>query len=327
MNRRQFVAAAAAAATATAAPPKSKMGIATTCYLSYWRPKDMIEFAEHCAAMGAGGVPSQVPPDIAKFRSTYEKAGMFYEAMLSLNTDITAGIKRAKEAGAVAGRVGALSGRRYETFPTMEAWKKFVSDSRVKIAAAAKAAEAEKFPLALENHKDWTLEDALGLMKEFGGEYFGILLDTGNNISLLDDPHEFVEKLAPYALATHLKDMDYQEHPLGFEMSEVAFGEGQLDMKGIIATIQKARPKTKMTLEMITRNPLVVPCLTSKYWVTMPNRSAVSLAKTLEMVRARKSKTPLPRMDSFDDSQRRRLEDENVKWCLNVAREQYGLSA
>ncbi len=326
MNRRQFAAASIAATAAmSAAPPRCQMGVATTCYLSYWRPRDMQEFLEHCIDMGAGGVQSQIPADIPKHRARREQAGLFYESMLPLSGDIVGGIRKSKEAGAVAARLGALSGRRYESFATMDEWKKFVDEARTKIAIAAKAAEAEKFPLALENHKDWTREDALALMKEFGGEYFGILLDTGNNISLLDETQELVEKLAPYALSTHLKDMGWQEHPDGFEMSEVPFGEGQLDMKRIIDTIRRARPNTKMTLEMITRNPLVVPCLTEKYWVTMPDRPASTLAKTLRTVRTDKPRQPLPRMDSLSPEERLRLEDDNVKWCLNVARERYGL--
>lgn len=328
MNRRTFMAATAAATTASATPPKSQMGIATTCYLSFWKPRDTFAFLEHCAERGAGGIQAAVPNDPAKLRARCEQLGMYYEAMLQLSADSDAmrsAIRKAKDTGAVAGRVGALSGRRYETFATMADWKKFVDESRKKIAVASKAAEAEKFPLALENHKDWTLEDALGLMKEFSHENFGMLLDTGNNISLLDDPYALVEKLAPYALSTHLKDMAWQEHPLGFEMSEMPFGEGQLDMKRIIDTIRKARPKTKMTLEMITRNPLVVPCLTPKYWETMPDRPAIYLAGTLNAVKQMKPRQPLPRMDQLNDAQRLKLEDDNVKWCLNVARERYGL--
>lgn len=328
MNRRTFLATAAAATAVSAAPPKSQMGIATTCYLSYWKPRDTHQFLEHCAERGAGGIQASLPADPAKLRARCEQLGMFYEAMLQLSTDgdaMRASIKKAKEAGAVAARVGALSGRRYETFSTMDEWKKFVADARAKIAVASKAASAEKLPLALENHKDWTVEDALGLMKEFGHENFGMLVDTGNNISLLDDPYALVEKLAPYAICTHLKDMAWQEHPTGFEMSEVVFGEGQLDMKRIVNTLRTARPKTKMTLEMITRNPLVVPCLTPKYWATMPERPATYLAGTLNAVRQLKPRQPLPRMDRLNDAQRLQLEDDNVKWCLNVAREQYGL--
>jgi sugar phosphate isomerase/epimerase len=327
MTRRGFAIAAAAASVA-AAPPKSQLGIATTCYLSYLRPRDAHQFLEFCHERGAGGIQAPLPAEPARFRARAEQLGMYYEAMFQLQPDVDAmreQMRRAREAGASAGRVGCLGGRRYETFATLEEWKKFVADSRAKITATAKAAEAEKFFIGMENHKDWTLEDALALMKEFGGEYFGILLDTGNNISLLDDPYELVEKLAPYTLLTHLKDMAWQDHASGFEMSEMVFGEGSLDMKRIIGTIRGARPKTRMVLEMITRNPLVVPCLTPKYWATMPNRGGLYLAGTLNAVKQIKARQPLPRMDHLDQAAKLRLEDDNVKWCLNVAREKYGL--
>ncbi len=328
MTRRTFSFTATAAATAFAAPPKSQMGVATTCYLSYWKPRDADLFLDHCQALGAAGVQSALPKEPAKFRARCEQAGMYYEAMLGLSTDaetMRRQMRMAKEAGALAGRVGCLSGRRYETFDTLDKWKAFVADSRAKVALAAKVAGEEKFTLALENHKDWTLEEMVALMKEFSGEYFGMLLDTGNNISLLDDPHEFCEQLAPYATSTHLKDMAWQPHPQGFEMSEMVFGEGQLDMPRIINAIRKARPKTKMTLEMITRNPLLVTCNTEKFWLTMGGRSGLPLAKTMKMVYTDKPRQPLPRMDHLDDGQKLRLEDDNVKWCLNVARERYGL--
>ena len=56
MLRRTFLASAAAASTAVAAPPRCRMGIAATCYLTVWRPKDSFQFLEHCDALGAGGV-------------------------------------------------------------------------------------------------------------------------------------------------------------------------------------------------------------------------------------------------------------------------------
>ena len=98
------------------------------------------------------------------------------------------------------------------------------------------------------------------LMKRNSSEYAGVCLDTGNNISLLDDPYEVVESLAPYTLATHVKDMGLARSPEGFLLSEVVWGKGVLDMKRIVGAIATARPKTKLTLEMITRNPLSVPC-------------------------------------------------------------------
>jgi hypothetical protein len=96
-------------------------------------------------------------------------------------------------------------------------------------------------------------------------------------------------------------------------------------MKQVVSTIRRARPKTRITLEMITRNPLEVPCLTDKYWVSFPDRNGRYLARTLRMIDENARKEPLPKLDALDRTAQMRLEEDNVKQCLYYAREQLGL--
>ncbi len=111
-------------------------------------------------------------------------------------------------------------------------------------------------PIAIENHKDWTLDDMSALLKAKSSEFLGVCLDTGNNVALLDDPMAVVEGLAPYAISTHFKDIAVEPYADGFLLSEVPLGEGMLDLPRIAATLAKARPATRLSVEMITRNPL-----------------------------------------------------------------------
>ena len=136
---------------------------------------------------------------------------------------------------------------------------------------------------------------------------------------------DVVERWAPFAVCTHIKDMAVREYPDGFLLSEVLLGDGFLDMKRIIDTIVKARPHTRLTLEMITRDPLKVPCLTDKYWVTFPSRSGSYLARTLTLVRSHKPSQPLPEVAGLARESVIRLEEENVRPCLEYARHQLGL--
>ena len=85
------------------------------------------------------------------------------------------------------------------------------------------------------------MDQQVALMKQYSSEYLGVCLDTGNNLSVLDDPMETVEKLAPYTFNVHLKDMATEEYAKGFLLSEVPLGEGMLDMKRIVGTIRRAR--------------------------------------------------------------------------------------
>jgi hypothetical protein len=125
---------------------------------------------------------------------------------------------------------------------------------------------------------------------------------------------EVVERLAPYAVSTHIKDMGVDEYPDGFLLSEVVIGQGMLDIPKIIGMVEKARPKTRMTLEMITRDPLKVPVFTDKYWATMPDRSGLHVARTMRTVRAKKSKLPV--ITSLSKAAQLRAEEENVRKCL-----------
>jgi 3-oxoisoapionate decarboxylase len=71
------------------------------------------------------------------------------------------------------------------------------------------AAEAggQGVTLAMENHGDFLAADSARLVDSVDSPYFRVTLDTGNNLRLLEDPLEVVRILAPYAVATHLKDI------------------------------------------------------------------------------------------------------------------------
>lgn len=329
MTRRTFLAAGAAAAASGAS--RTEMGIATTCFMTARRPKDTFEFLEYCHSLGAGGIQAPLASTdadyIARLRRRLEELGMYFEAMVSLPRDEITVFERtataAKEAGALALRTTAPGPRRYEAFDSREAWEATAARAKAGLKRAVPVVERLRVPLAIENHRDWTLEEFLGLLKEYSSEFVGVCLDTGNNIALLDDPMEVVERLAPYAVSTHIKDMGVEEYSEGFYLVEVPLGEGALDVARMVETIRRARPGVKWTLEMITRDPTPVPCLSPKYWTAMPPRDARDLARALQWVRAKQRK--LPRPAGLGAAPLLRLEEDNVKQCLDYARKRLGM--
>jgi len=302
------------------------MGIASTSYMTAWKPKDTYEFLEHCANLGAGGIQAPLtsiqPEYLKRLRTRAEQLGMYVEVMAGFPKQDASVFEQsliaAKAAGATVVRIGALSGRRYEAFTSLKSWNLFVAESKTGIERALAVASRQRIPVALENHKDWTVDELLAILRQYDSEYLGVLLDSGNNIALLDDPMQVVRSLAPYTLATHIKDMGVEEYPDGFLLAEVPLGEGILDIKEVCSVISKARPQTRLTLEMITRDPLKIPCLTSEYWITFPDRSGPVLAQTLRMIR--KNATKLPRVLSLPPSAQLALEEANVKRCIQYAR-------
>ncbi len=142
----------------------------------------------------------------------------------------------------------------------------------------------------------------------------------GNNLALLEDPVETVEALAPWAYSVHLKDMAIAEYEDGFLLSEVPLGEGFLDLKKLVVTVRKHHPEVQFGLEMITRNPLKIPCLTDGYWATFEDVSGQRLARMLALVRSHKPARPLPRLDGLSREQQMEREAENIRQCLAYAR-------
>ena len=327
----------------SSAAPLSKMGIASTSFMGAQIPgspaqpgaaqppmrmqgRDAYEFLEKCHALGAGGIQTSLNGDLKKLRTRADELGMYIEGMVSIprNGDTAAfekSLVNCKEAGVNVARAAMLSGRRYESFKNLAEWKKWVDDSHAAIIAAMPIIEKHKVVVALENHKDWTVEDFLKLLRTYQSEYLQVTLDFGNNISLLDDPYEVIEKLAPYAKSTHIKDMAVKPYADGFLLSEVPLGTGLLDLPRIVATVKKANPKTKFSLEMITREPLKVPCLTEKYWEVFPDRNGKYLAQTIKLVNEKKTNNPLPSIENLNAAERAKNEEANIKTCLRFVDE------
>lgn len=342
MNRREFLALTGAAISAISVrgsasdAGSTSMGVVQYSFSRSDKTKSALDFLEYCHSLGAGGVQvaldSTASEYAAKIRRRCQDLGMYFEAITSLPekdnlAEFEQRVVAAKQAGALCIRSACLPTRRYETFSTFDDWKKFTVDSRERLRLVLPILEKHKMLLGIENHKDWTADELAALLKEFSSEWLGACIDTGNNIALLDDPMEVVEKLAPYAVTTHIKDMAIDEYADGFRIAEVAMGRGVLDLKTIVATISHARPKAKFSLEMITRDPLEIPCLTEKYWITFPNRSGTDLARTLRLVRSHKPGEPLPQISKLDPAVRVSREEENVRKCLVYASQNLGLTS
>lgn len=299
---------------------RCSLGVSATSYLSVWQTIDTLEFLERCHGFGAAGIQAVLHGDPLAVRRRAEELGMYFEAMVPLpsgndTAEFEHSLKRAHTAGATALRAACLGTRRYETFHTFGVWQAHVSQSDRAIEAALPLLEKHKIPLGLENHKDWTADELVALMQKYSSEFFGVCLDFGNNISLLDLPMAAIEKLAPYTVTTHLKDIAVAPSDEGIFMSEVVLGSGVIDLRRAVQMIREARPGTRMTLEMITREPLEVPMLRDEYWATFAGKSPLDLARILRFVQQYKTDINLPL-----------AEDQNIRDCL-AAWQNTGLGA
>ena len=326
----------------SAAPsPERKLGVGMHSYGFAWKAAKegkpglkftgALSFLEYARSIGAAGVQVAIRPDereeAPRIRARTEALGMFFEGQLNVPKDDTdlarfeAEVKVIRAAGATVARTAILGTRRYETLKSAAEFRDFKERGSRSLALAGPVLKRHGLRLAIENHKDWLAPELVELLRKMSSEWVGACVDTGNSIALLEDPFAVVEALAPFAVSTHIKDMAVQESADGFLLSEVPIGDGFLDLPRMIATLRKADPRIALNLEMITRDPLRIPCLTPEYWATFGEMKAGQLAEALARVKQNNSRKPLPRTTGLSPAEQIQLEDTHVRQCLAWARE------
>jgi 3-oxoisoapionate decarboxylase len=350
VNRREMLLACAAPAVSALAVDlparsmQSKMGVVIHSYPNRQAAdrdsktpplSDPLTFIEHCHKIGAGGaqlgIGKRDADYVRKLRERLEATGLFLEGSIALPRErddverFAAEVRTAKEIGVSVLRTVMMPGRRYENFATAESFRETASKARQSLVLAEPVVAKADLRLAIENHKDWLTFELLEIVQRISSKHVGVTIDTGNSIALLEEPMTVVEACAPWAYSVHIKDMGVQEYGDGFLLSEVPFGTGFLDLKKMVATIRKARPEVRFNVEMITRDPLKVPCLSESYWATLDKLPGKQLAAALAMVRKHAAKQPLPKVSGLATEKRLEVEEQNVRLCLDYGRQHLGL--
>lgn len=318
------------------------MGGTPTAFSAHFRtaraggpPFDIVE---HCHQLGLAGVqtnpPSTDPAAIRKFREKIDSYQFHLVSDPRLPKDagevpaFDAQVKAFKEAGAVAFHA-ALTGRRYEDFTSFQPWKEMFEERQRWVQLAEPVLRKYKVPLGIENHKGWRSGEQAAWLNRLGSEWVGVCLDFGNNLSMCEDPMETVRTLAPFTVYTHIKDMGVAPYEDGFLLAEVPFGEGLIDLAGVIALLRQKDPNMIFNLEMITRDPLKIPVLTPKYWATFDDSYSPlpghDLAKVLSLVHKNPPKEALPKTAGMSLPEQVKLEDELNKKCVDYAHSKLGI--
>jgi sugar phosphate isomerase/epimerase len=345
MTRRSLLTSAAAALAALPLPAAlrgKRLGIVIHSYGKRWRGKysslkfppfeHALDVLDHVRGLGVGALQIMVggwTTDFAgKVRDTCESYSLQLEGSITLpknEQDVPRfenELRIAKEAGATIFR-SATGGRRYELFSSLEEFKHFKDNAFKSMQLAEPIARRQRVRIGIENHKDFHAAELAEMLGRLSSPHLGACVDTGNSIALLEDPMQVVETLAPFAVTTHIKDMAVQEMPQGFLLSEVPLGEGILDLPRMFALFEKHNPQMDYHLEMITRDPLDIPCLKPGYWATFPDKPGTELVRTINLVRERQA-AKLPKVAGLGTEAALVFEEENIVKCLRFAGEKLG---
>lgn len=296
------------------------------------------DFVEYCHSLGFGVVETRVNlgdadavRGLRQKLETYHMRGILDVPLPRDEAGVPAfdaALKTAREAGVLALHT-AMTQRRYEEFDDLDAFKRSFERNQKIVALSEPVLRKHRIRLGIENHKGWRSPEQAAWLKRVSSEWVGVHFDFGNNVSLCEDPSDTLRNLLPYIVSCHIKDMAVESYDEGFLLSEVPLGEGFLDIKAMVAAIQKKDPNIPFDLEMITRDPLKIPVFTQKYWVTfddsyspLPGRD---LAHVLDIVRKNKPKDPLPRTTGMPAEAQLKLEDDNVRKSIEYARKNLSL--
>ena len=296
---------------------------------------DSSSFYDYARHIGADGVQTSVAmldeSGAKRLREHVEETGGYFEGEIRLPTKesdlerFEHEVKLTLAAGGDVARTVLSGSRRYETWKSLDEFRTFRVQASKRLAWAEPIVRKLRLKLAVENHKDLTSDELAGLMREFSSEWIGVNVDTGNNIALLEDPHQTVETLAPFVMSVHLKDMSVQPYDQGFQLSEVTCAQGFLDLKRMVAVLCKANSELRFNLEMATRNPLLVPYLEDGFYATFPERKASHQEAAMLRVKANPPKQPPPTILGKPMTQQLVDEEANNQSSLTWLHQQFSV--
>ncbi|MET0345262.1 MAG: sugar phosphate isomerase/epimerase family protein [Casimicrobiaceae bacterium] len=154
----------------------------------------------------------------------------------------------------VARRVGArvmrICGGGRRTRP--DRWDEHKRGLVAQLRPLVDEAQAHGVVMAIENHIDLLADEMVDLIETIGSPWLGVCYDTANNLRMLEDPVVVARKLAPYARATHVKDVTAQKgDPKTFAFwPSVPLGRGLIDLPEVLARLDDAKFDGLLALEI-----------------------------------------------------------------------------
>lgn len=166
--------------------------------------------------------------------------------------DLERHIGVAKRLGASVMRI--VGGSRRTRVPRWSVHKRQLVRMLSKLVGAA---EEHGVVLAIENHIDLLAEEMADLITTIDSPWLGVCLDTGNNLRLFEDPLDAARTLAPFARATHIKDISVlRGDPKQFAFwPSVPLGAGLIDLPAVLALLRRHKYRGLLAVEVDFLHP------------------------------------------------------------------------
>lgn len=174
--------------------------------------------------------------------------------------------------GSMADRQGAipLEGHIENTAKAIRACRAYAQDHNVKIA--------------VENHAgDMQARELKGLIELAGKDFTGAVIDTGNPVWALEDPHLTLETLAPYILTSHVRDSYLWKTPDGIAVQWTRMGEGNVDIAAWVKRYRELCPGKALSMEIIVTGARKFQVFDRKFWEAYRNTPAWEFSRFLAL--------------------------------------------
>lgn len=232
----------------------------------------LLECIEHSITLGIEGIsiesfmlPNPSPQDIQQLKHLLTQhqlelvwawghpSGLYSGQRPDILNELKQHIDIAQQLGAKVMRICA-GGRK--TRPVTD-WQLHKAALLPLLQDAVVHAKQHNMILALENHMDFYADEIVDLIQSINSPYLGICLDTANNLRMLEDPWQAIEKILPYAKATHIKDVKaFKGDPKTFSFwPSVPSGQGIIPLEKTLKWLAEHDYQGLLALEIDYLHP------------------------------------------------------------------------
>lgn len=138
--------------------------------------------------------------------------------------------------------------------------------------------------IAVENHAgDMQARELKSLIELAGKDFVGAVIDSGNPVWALEDPHLTLETLAPYILTSHVRDSYLWKTPEGIAVQWTRMGEGNVDIAGWVKRYRELCPGKALSMEIIVTGARKFSVFERKFWDAYRDTPAWEFSRFLSL--------------------------------------------
>ncbi len=153
-------------------------------------------------------------------------------------------------------------------------WQAYLEQVITQLRQVVPQAEAQGINLALENHQDVTTNDLLQIIEAVASPTVGITFDAVNTLAVAEDPLVSLSRLEPHIRNIHLADYLAYPSQEGWRMVRCALGEGDLNLRRLLALLADLPPTTTCQIELSSHTARHIRLLTDEWWEGYPPHDA-----------------------------------------------------